>query len=285
MPNRTLTVASRRSPLALRQTEMVVAHLSRALPECRFEVKKIVTTGDRQRDWSLEKEGGKGLFTGEIEEALRRGEADLGMHSTKDLPTEFSSDLALAGFLPRDDPRDVLVVREGVKEPRVLATNSPRRRAQAGLMFPDAEWKDIRGNVETRLQKIIEGHADGTVLALAGLNRLGISEAPGLILEPLAIDKMVPAVGQGAIAVQCRRDEVEMYSEFLDKATKWAVEIERKFLGLLGGGCHAAFAGHYVDGILHVYHERCGYRQYPLPESPEEIDAAVDAVVRELEGR
>lgn len=244
---------------------------------------KLSTTGDRQREWSLEKEGGKGLFTSELEEALLRGEADLAMHSSKDLPTTMNEELALAGFLPRDDPRDVIVLREGVVKPVSLATGSPRRRVQAARLFSNVEWQEIRGNVQTRLRKILEGEADGTILARAGLSRLGIEEMPGLVFRTFTTEEMVPAVGQGAIAVQCRAGEVERFQRFLDQPTRLAVTAERRFLSQLGGGCHAAFAAHFSGGVLEVFHEKTGYRRFGLPDlTLETVDSAVDLIVKEV---
>lgn len=262
---------------------MVIRHLSQHLPDCRFETLKLSTTGDRQRDWSLQKEGGKGLFTSELEEALNRGEADLAMHSTKDLPTEMSPGLALAGFLPRDDARDVLVLREDVEKPLVLASGSLRRRAQAEKMFSDLRWQEIRGNVDTRLRKIAEGEADGTILAQAGLNRLGIQEWAGLDFRIFSTREMVPAVGQGAVAVQCREAEVDRFAPLLDEPTRLAVTAERAFLSQLGGGCHTAFAAHFHDGELEIFHEKVGYRHYCLPDLQlDEVDLAIRTIVQDV---
>lgn len=283
MSENKLIVATRKSPLALAQTEMVIRHLRHHFPEHRFEMLKLSTTGDRQREWSLEKEGGKGLFTSELEQALLRGEADLAMHSTKDLPTEMNEELALAGFLPRDDPRDVLVLRDGVDLPERLATGSPRRRAQAARMFPGVGWQEIRGNVETRLRKIADGEADGTILARAGLNRLGIDSWPGLVFRTFSTREMVPAVGQGAIAVQCRAGDAERFRDFLDSATRLAVTAERSFLSKLGGGCHTAFAAHFSEGVLEIFHEKPGYRRFCLPGlTLDEIEATIDVIAKEV---
>jgi hydroxymethylbilane synthase len=283
VPAKKLIIATRKSPLALTQTEMIIRHLSRHLPDHEFEMLKLSTTGDRQRDWSLQKEGGKGLFTSELEEALRRGEADLAMHSTKDLPTDMSDELALAGFLPRDDARDVVVLRKGITSPAVLASGSPRRRAQAEKIFPEVRWQEIRGNVDTRLRKIADGEADGTILALAGLNRLGIREWPGLEFRTFSTEEMVPAVGQGAVAVQCRAEDAGKYAPLLDEATRLAVTAERSFLSQLGGGCHTAFAAHYRDGVLEIFHENIGYRRYCLPElTLDEVDLAIGAIVKDI---
>ncbi|MES2692982.1 MAG: hydroxymethylbilane synthase, partial [Verrucomicrobiota bacterium] len=152
-----LVLATRKSPLALAQTEMVAAHLRNQLG-VETELLKIVTTGDKQTEWSLEKRGGKGLFTSELEEALKRGEADVAIHSTKDLPGDMPEGLAIGGYLPRADPRDVLVMRSGIDEPKTIATGSPRRRLQISMMFPGVQFSEIRGNVDTRLKKIGELH-------------------------------------------------------------------------------------------------------------------------------
>lgn len=283
MSAKKLVIATRKSPLALIQTEMVIRHLRLHLPGCEFEMLKLATTGDRRRDWSLAKEGGKGLFTSELEEALRRGEADLAMHSTKDLPTDMNEELALAGFLPRDDPRDVLVLRQGETSPAVLASGSPRRRAQADRIFPGVRWQEIRGNVETRLRKIADGEADGTILALAGLKRLGIEDAPGLEFRIFSTEEMVPAVGQGAIAVQCRAGEAEQFAPHLDEATKLAVTAERSFLSRLGGGCHTAFAAHFSAGVLEIFHEKTGYRRYCQPDlKPEGVNIFIRTIVEDI---
>src|SRR5688572_20038220 len=145
-----LVLATRKSPLALTQTEMVAAHLRNQLG-VESELLQIVTTGDQQAEWSLEQRGGKGLFTSELEAAVQRGEADVAVHSTKDLPGEMSDGLAIGGYLPRADPRDVLILRTGIEMPVTLATGSPRRRLQVKRMFPDVVFSEIRGNVDTRL--------------------------------------------------------------------------------------------------------------------------------------
>src|SRR3954463_9130112 len=189
-----LVIATRKSPLALVQSELVAAHL-RATLRVETELLQIVTTGDRQAEWSLEQKGGKGLFTSELEAAISRGEADVAVHSTKDLPGDMPAGLAIGGYMPRADARDVLVLRVGVDIPATIATGSPRRRMQVKLMFPEVTFTEIRGNVDTRLKKIGELQvADGTILAAAGLKRLEIDEWPGVEFLPLSFDQMVPAV-------------------------------------------------------------------------------------------
>lgn len=259
-----LVLATRKSPLALVQTEMVATRLREALG-VETELLKIVTTGDRQADWSLENKGGKGLFTGELEAALLRGEADVAVHSTKDLPGDMTAGLAIAGYLPRADVRDVLVFRTDTPAPKKIATGSPRRRLQLKQLFPWVEFSEIRGNVDTRLKKIAEQHvADGTVLAAAGLKRLGFSSWPGLVFRPLDFAEMVPAVGQGAIAVQCRVSDAPRLAGSFDVPTARAVALERAFQAALGGGCHTAFGAHVTADTLYFFHERTGLRRTVL---------------------
>lgn len=255
-----LRIATRKSPLALAQTQLVIEYLAARMPGAAFESLKVVTTGDRKLEWSLEKQGGKGLFTAEIEAALRSGEATLAMHSAKDLPGEDGAgDLVVAGYLPREDPRDVLVLREGIRTPATLATGSPRRRGQVAALFPGLQFTEIRGNVDTRLNKIARGEADATLVAQAGLNRLGIRAWPGVVFRSFTTDEMVPAVGQGAIAVQCRREDEARFAPLLDAGTRAQVEIERAFQALTGAGCQIAFGAHAsADGLVRLYHERCG---------------------------
>ena len=262
-----LVLATRKSPLALAQTELVAAHLREKL-HVEVELLKIVTTGDKQIEWSLEKTGGKGLFTSELEHALERGDADLAIHSSKDLPGEMADRLAVAGYLSRADARDVLVLHAGVAKPKSIATGSPRRRQQIALLFSDAQFTEIRGNVDTRLRKIGTEHvADATILAAAGLNRLGIGNWPGVEFHSLGFEQMVPAVGQGAIAVQCRAAEVVKFRSVFDAATFRAVTIERAFQNALGGGCHTALGVHATADLLYLFHEQTGVRHFPLTEA------------------
>jgi len=274
-----IVLATRKSPLARAQAEMVSAHLRGRLG-ATIELLLVVTTGDRQAEWSLEKMGGKGLFTSELEQALLRGEADLAVHSCKDLPGDNAPGLVVAGYLPRADPRDVLVLRSGVGSPARLATASARRRLQAAELFPGVEFCEIRGNVDTRLKKIAEQNlADGTILAAAGLGRLGISGWPGLEFRPLALDQMVPAVGQAAVAIQCRAAEAPQWSGHFDAATAGDVGLERAFQALLGAGCQTAFAAHVTGETLHFFHARTGRRRLPLPAGAREDPAATAATL------
>ena len=279
MPSAKLILATRKSPLALAQSNMVAALLSRALGT-EVELLKIVTAGDRQTEWSLEQKGGKGLFTSELEHKLIEGGADIAVHSSKDLPGEMPAGLAIAGYLPREDTRDVLVIREELTAPRKIATGSPRRRLQIAALFPGVEFCEIRGNVDTRLRKIAEQHlADGTILAAAGMKRLGIASWPGLRFTPLAHTEMVPAVGQGAIAIQCRVADAARFAPFFDAATARAVLVERAFQNQLGGGCHTAFGAHATPGTLYFFHEKTGRRALPLTEADY---AAPEATARRM---
>lgn len=275
-----IVLATRKSPLALAQTERVAAHLQSSLA-VETEELRLVTTGDRQTEWSLEKQGGKGLFTKELEQALLRGEADVAVHSAKDLPGDMPAGLAIAGFLPREDPRDVLVVREGVTEPKRIATSSPRRRLQLAVQFPDAEFCEIRGNVDTRLRKIADGGvADATVLAAAGLRRLGIGSWPGVSFHPLGFEYMIPAVGQAAIAVQCREADLTRFAGVFDAPTARAVAVERAFQSALGGGCQTALGVHAAPDTLYFFHEEIGLRSLPL--GPEDYARPTDFALATL---
>lgn len=274
-----IRIATRKSALAVYQAKRVLEHFSALDKGMDLQLLPMSTKGDEQLNWSLEKKGGKGLFTSELERALLAGEADLAVHSAKDLPTEMPEGLALAGFLPRSAVEDVLVLREDCELPAVIATGSPRRRGQLRAVFPKAEWTEIRGNVETRLRKIREGVADATVMALAGLKRLGLWESKGLRMLPLPIQLSVPAAGQGAIAVQCRESEVSEWARGLCSTTGLAVRIERRALAAMGGGCHSAAAAHYCNGRLWLFEERKGHKVMPL--TAQELSTDWESAIRD----
>lgn len=275
-------IATRGSKLALAQATEAAEALQRAGVAEEVEIREYVTTGDRQRAISLEKEGGKGLFTKEIEEALLAGEADVAVHSAKDLPTEMPEGLALAAFLPREAAHDVFIMREGLAKPCFIASGSPRRREQLKLLHPCAAWSELRGNVETRLKKIAAGKADATVLAAAGLNRLGFAEWEGLSFEPLNIREVVPAVGQGAIALQTRTADAPLLVAASHAATERAVTIERAMLAGLGGGCHAATAAHVIGERLLIFHETLGFREYALNGQEMALEKRLADILKEL---
>lgn len=261
-----LVLATRKSPLALAQAELAAAYL-RERTGAACELLKLVTTGDQQAEWSLEEKGGKGLFTRELEAALLRGDADLAVHSAKDLPGDLSPGLATAGYLPREDARDMLVLRSGVAAPRTLATGSPRRRHQAASLFPNLQFVEIRGNVDTRLRKIAERNAaDGTVLAAAGLKRLGIGSWPGVEFHAIGFESMVPAVGQGAIAIQCRSADEAGFAGVFDASTARSLGLERAIQTALGGGCHTALGAHAANETLFFFHENVGLRTIAVTE-------------------
>lgn len=277
-----LVLATRKSPLALAQAELVAAYLhDRIGAQC--DLLKVVTTGDQQAEWSLEEKGGKGLFTRELEAALLRGEADVAIHSAKDLPGEPVPGLATAGYLPREDPRDSLVLRSGLAVPRTIATGSPRRRSQAAALYGNPGFVEIRGNVDTRLRKIADQHvADATILAVAGLKRLGIGSWPGLGFQPIPFESMVPAVGQGAIAIQCRSADEARFAGVFDAATASGVALERAIQTALGGGCHTALGAYAKGDTLYFFHEKTGVRKIPL--SGDDLASPAAAAMRILGG-
>ncbi|MFA5257802.1 MAG: hydroxymethylbilane synthase [Opitutales bacterium] len=248
----TITLATRGSPLARAQTVLACAHLAARLPGVRCETLVVTTTGDRRMQWKLREHGGKGLFTKELEDALLEGRADIAVHSAKDLPAALPDGLAIAGFLPRGDPRDVLVRRAGCDNVIHIASGSQRRREQGAKLWPQAEWTELRGNVETRLRKIAGGQADATIMAAAGLARLGIAEYPGLSFEPISIPDMLPAAGQAAIALECRAADLPAFAPLFDAETAIAVGVERAVLAALGGGCHSAVAAYYDGATLRI---------------------------------
>lgn len=258
-----IVIATRKSPLALKQADLV-AELIRHKLSFDVELLPMSTTGDRQTSWSLQDKGGKGLFTKELESALLENRADIAVHSAKDLPTENPKGLTLAAFLKREDPRDVLV-KKNHSNLKIIASGSPRRIAQMKLRFPSASWVELRGNVGTRLRKIAsEGQADATILAAAGLSRLGIEEHTGIIFEKLSVTEMVPAPGQAAIAVQVRDNEKEKFIKLDDSETSRAVKIERGILARLGGGCQVALGVHVKGDDLFFFHEKCGIQDLKI---------------------
>lgn len=268
------------------QTHLCAERIREWNSEVEVEIIPVVTTGDQKQQWSLVQEGGKGLFTRELEDALLAGEADIAVHSAKDLPTDMPEGLVLAGFLPRAEANDVLVYRNGVEVPETLASSSPRRRTQAKRLFPQAVWTEIRGNVETRLKKVVAGQADGTFLAAAGLARLNILAWEGLSFRSLPPRVMVPAAGQGAIALQCRSGEFDQWAVLGDAETRKAVEVERAILARLGGGCQVAIGVHYVGDKLFLFREDWGMLEYDLDwQDEQERDRKIDQVLNNLQSR
>ena len=254
-----LRIGSRGSPLALVQAREVPRRLSApaAFPAEQIEIKVIRTTGDAIQDRPLAEAGGKGLFTKEIEEALLAGAIDLAVHSSKDMPTVLPPGLVLSAFLPREDARDAFISRvaktlRDLPEGAVVGTASLRRQALVKRLRPDLAIVPLRGNVETRLRKLEAGDMHATVLAVAGLKRLGLLSAATAILET---DEFLPAVGQGAIGIETRAgdDATRMLvAKINDADTATALAAERAFLAELDGSCRTPIGGHarVADGAV-----------------------------------
>jgi hydroxymethylbilane synthase len=246
-----LRLGTRGSPLALAQAHMVRGTLAAAhgIDPAGIEVVVIRTTGDRIQDRPLAEAGGKGLFTKEIEEALSDGRIDLAVHSSKDMPTVLPAGLVLSAFLPREDVRDAFVSRtapslEALPQGATVGTVSLRRQAQLLRKRPDLKIVTLRGNVETRLRKLDEGVADATLLALAGLKRLGLADAATAVL---GVDDFLPAVGQGAIGIETRESDAKtnlLLNAIDHRDTSLALAAERAFLAVLDGSCRTPIGGH-----------------------------------------
>ncbi|MDD5463055.1 MAG: hydroxymethylbilane synthase [Methylococcales bacterium] len=243
-----IRIATRKSPLALWQAEHVADLLERTMPGIKTELVKMVTRGDKILDAPLAKVGGKGLFVKELEQGMLEGSADIAVHSMKDVPVEFPEGLHLAAILPREDPTDAFVSNRYVSLNELppnarIGTSSLRRQCQIKEKFPDAEVIPLRGNVNTRLAKLDEGVYDAIILASAGLKRLGIAER---ITQSLDIGVSLPAVGQGAIGIECRVDDAEIngiLNVLHDAETGLCVSAERAMNFKLNGGCQVPIAG------------------------------------------
>lgn len=280
--SRPICIATRGSALALAQSNLVRARCEREFPEHRFELKVIKTTGDRLQTINLtnpNQDVTKGLFTKELEVALLAGEADFAVHSLKDLPTELPAGLKLGAVTEREDPRDVLIYRDAARPAEgkssfppgttlrelpagaTVATSSTRRQAQVLALRPDLKTVPIRGNVGTRVRKLLDqAELDATILALAGLNRLnlqldengrltGENIAPGCIGVPISLGDMIPCVGQAALGIESRADDprIDAICERLNHpATFQCVTAERAFLREMGGGCLSPVAAHAI---------------------------------------
>jgi len=246
-----LRIGTRGSPLALVQARMVQARLAAALgvDVGAIELATIRTSGDVIQDRPLAEEGGKGLFTKEIEEALLDGRIDLAVHSAKDMPTLLPQGLMLAACLEREDARDVFISRkapslDALPHGATLGTTSPRRQAIAKRMRPDLRVAPLRGNVETRLRKLDEGQADAIILALAGLKRLGLQAQATKVMS---VEEFLPAAAQGAIGIEAREKDSrvrDMLARIDHADTAVAVACERAFLAELDGSCRTPIAGH-----------------------------------------
>jgi hydroxymethylbilane synthase len=248
LAKKVIRIATRKSPLALWQAEHVAERLENAFPDIKTELVKMVTKGDKILDAPLAKIGGKGLFVKELEQGMLEGSADIAVHSMKDVPVEFPAGLHLAAILNREDPTDAFVSNNyqslnDLPGHAKIGTSSLRRQCQIKERFPNAEILSLRGNVNTRLAKLDAGEYDAIILASAGLKRLGMGHR---ITECLDTSVSLPAIGQGAIGIECRTDDQDIndYLKVLnDEQTTVRVMAERAMNERLNGGCQVPIAG------------------------------------------
>ncbi len=263
MDNRTIIIGTRGSKLALWQAEWVRSEILKLRPGTKVALNKIKTTGDKILDVPLAKVGGKGLFVKEIEEALLNGGADLAVHSMKDVPTEFPGGLHLPVICKREDPRDAFITKKenntwkirsfnDLSKGATVGTSSLRRSCQLLSLRPDLKIEQLRGNLDTRLRKLDEGLFDAIILAAAGVKRLGWADR---ITEIISTEVSLPAIGQGAIGIECRADDEfinTLIASMNHEETSVCVRAERAFLKKLEGGCQVPIAAHarLVNGRL-----------------------------------
>lgn len=284
---KTIRVGSRESALAVAQSVWVIERIRRAHPELRIELVTMTSTGDRILDTTLEKIGGKGLFTKELEAALLGGEIDIAVHSLKDVPMELDERLPIVAYSQREDPRDALVFRDGVIKPVVAGCSSARRRVQLSRLFEGIEVESVRGNVNTRLRKLDVGQYDFLVLAAAGLNRLGLG---GRISRLLSIEEMLPAACQGVLGVQGRLGEDYGFLDCVnDRGSALCSQAERVFVATLGGGCTlpvAAYAQKSGEEIkleaLYADEERNIFIRKSIVTDPERVLEAAGKLAKEI---
>lgn len=255
MKRRKISIGTRGSKLALWQSEWIKSELKSRYPDLEIELNKIKTTGDKILDVPLAQVGGKGLFVKEIEEALLRGEADIAVHSMKDVPTEFPEELHLAVICEREDPRDAFISQiqsskfkvqnfKSLPKGATIGTSSLRRSCQLLSIRPDLKIEQLRGNLDTRLRKLDERQFEAIILAAAGVKRLGLQNR---ITEILPFEISLPAIGQGAIGIECRIDDEFIHgliSPLDHSETSICVKAERAFLLRLEGGCQVPIAAH-----------------------------------------
>ena len=238
-------IGSRESRLAVIQSEMVMDYIRQNHPGMTVELLTMKTTGDKILDRTLDQVGGKGLFVKELDRALLDGRSDLSVHSLKDMPMEVSEELPLLAFSRREDPRDVMVLPEGVSErdPHLpIGCSSRRRMLQLRKLFPDAIFRPVRGNLQTRLRKLEEGEYGALILAAAGLKRLGLEHR---ISRYFSTEEVIPAAGQGTLAVQGRKGEDYSFLDgYDDEAARTASMCERAFVSELDGGCSSPVAAY-----------------------------------------
>ena len=258
MPTKTIRIATRTSPLAIWQAEHVARELHAIHSDLNIELVKMVTQGDRILDTSLSKVGGKGLFVKELEHGMLNDQADIAVHSMKDVPVQIPDGLCMQVIMQRENPHDAFVsnhyqnLAELPKNARV-GTSSLRRASQIKVRYPGLEILDCRGNVNTRLKKLDDNQYDAIILAVAGLKRLGMNER---IAGQLSIEESLPAIGQGAIGIECRDDDQELHQLLhrLNHApTAVCVSAERTMNARLGGSCSVPIAGHAIIEKDEVY--------------------------------
>ena len=242
-----IRVGSRESALAVIQSRMVMDAIRQAVPDAELELVTMKTTGDRILDRPLDQIGGKGLFVKELDHVLRDGRVDFTVHSLKDMPMDVPEDLPLAAFSRREDPRDVLVLAEGASQldpSRPIGCSSRRRQLQLKALFPRMEVMPVRGNVQTRLKKLQDGEYSALVLAAAGLKRLGLENRISRYFEP---EEILPAAGQGILAVQTRRGtDTACLAKLHDRDAACCALAERAFVRSLDGGCSSPVAAYAV---------------------------------------
>jgi len=292
---RKIIVGSRRSKLALTQTNWFINELKNAGVPFEFEVKEIVTKGDRILDVQLSKVGGKGLFVKEIEQALYDKEIDFAVHSMKDMPAVLPEGLVIGCIPPREDARDAFISNGHVKfadlpKGAVVGTSSLRRGAQLLKARPDLEIKWIRGNVETRLAKLESEGFDAIILAAAGLKRLGWND--DVVTEYLDIDICLPAVAQGTLGIECRAEDQELLDELAkltDQITWNEAHTERAFLAAMDGGCQVPIAGYATTegdtitftGLVAAPDSSVIYKETITGTNPEELGKEVAKILTE----
>ncbi len=256
-----IRIGTRKSQLAVTQTKMAENAIKKAFPEIKTETVHITTRGDRILDKPLNAMGGKGVFTGEIERSLLSGEIDMAVHSAKDLPVFLEEGLEISAVLPRGNYRDVLVTLSEFsidKSKEInIGTGSIRRRQSFGALYPNAVFKDIRGNVDTRIRKLSNGEFDGIILAAAGLERLGITEKNGLNFTAFDYTEFLPAPCQGIIAIECVKDSkiAKIVQKITHLETELCFKAEREIIRLTGGDCSAPLGAYSFinDGFINVY--------------------------------
>ncbi|MFZ2967518.1 MAG: hydroxymethylbilane synthase [Sulfuricurvum sp.] len=282
-----LTIATRGSKLALWQSHHIKGCIESARPDIEVELKIVVTTGDKILDVPLAKIGGKGLFLKEIEEALLAGEAQMAVHSLKDVPTVMPEGLILAAITTREDTKDALLSEqypsiESLPQGAVVGTSSLRRRMQLMKQRPDLVIKDLRGNVDTRIRKLKEGEFDAIILAAAGINRLGFTTLVNYF-SPIPLDTMIPSMGQGALGIQTIDEPwvLEIAQLLEDAHSRIETTIEREFVDTLQGGCQVPIgvSASVEGGDRVVVRATLG-----LPDGSESMDETFETTCTAVEG-